>query len=120
MVVSHEEGGESWEGRGRVLGVWKFQELLAGAYKAASDGQLGIGLRLLGKIWNGFPPCDGEMDKRMPYRGNGIIEDQSLVGVPGLVQWRCPWSHAGPRSPGRAGRVPHDHLSNVTSAREPI
>lgn len=108
------------KGEGVFSGYGKFQELLAGAYKAASDGQLGIGLRLLGKIWNGFPPCDGEMDKRMSYRGNRIIEDQSLVGVPGLVQWRCPWSHAGPRSPGRAGRVPHDHLSNVTSAREPI
>lgn len=29
-------------------------------------------------------------------------------GVPGLVQWIRPWSHARPRSPGRAGRVPHD------------
>lgn len=58
MVVSHEGGVRT--GKGEVADKFRGEvgdgSFWLGAHKAASDCQLGAGLRMFGKIRNGCPP----------------------------------------------------------------
>lgn len=65
-----------------------------------------------------IPPCDGEMEKRMSYRGKRIIEMPILGGVfQALFSGYAPGATPGPdRREGPEGF----RTTNVTSAREPI
>lgn len=122
MVVSHEGGVRA--GKGEV--VDKF-------HGEVGDGSFWLGRTRRRRIVNWALGCEclgrygmdahlemEEWKTNVVQRKENHRDANPWWGVPGLVQWIRPWSHARPRSPGRAGRVPARPMSlRLASLFEP-